>query len=600
MSVADPPSLVGCYRILEALGEGGAGRVFLVTPTEKKAFARPGELLALKVYKEEILKEPAESERIQREYKVGSTLAHPNVVTVHSRENDGRGAPFLVMEYVDGDPLSNWVPMYHRISESLLLEILCEISDGICALHDLGVIHRDLKPANIMLSGAFRAKIMDLGVVHLTADTIQKLTPSHQFLATIRNSSPELLQGNKYDDRTDLYSFGTIMYFLLHGEEVFAEHQNFAKLVDAVIHSEPAFDDKLKEESPTLGRLLEICKHLLAKSPDDRPATSTELRDLLEQERRALAGAQQPLCAYMAAALTGLSAREREGVTFVGHAIAEICKKHNIYAHQPRKATDPVLHKEIPAEAVYSLDRRRIVASDLVIGICNDPSFGVGQEFEIAGTYGTPIILVKRPDVSISRMVTGGLLNLVGDPIEYGSPEELARKVGELLGKNLDYLRRRRDSIATGADHAARLGEKLRDLRGKRQWTTEQAAYKYGICPRFLRLIENSSDGFHNVGVVVLTRIAAVHGVSLSDLLSEIPIEVSQLPSAPDGNELLIERVGTIEQWPTGDTISIRDAYRGEAAVLAARGSCVKLTPEEIRKRHEPLERKRLDDSRLF
>ena len=95
------PKVVGPYRILDALGEGAAGNVFLATPIESKPFASPGDLLAIKLYKDEILKKPNQQQRIEREFKVGSTIAHPNVVTVHDSGLAKDGRPFLVMEYVD-------------------------------------------------------------------------------------------------------------------------------------------------------------------------------------------------------------------------------------------------------------------------------------------------------------------------------------------------------------------------------------------------------------------------------------------------------------------------------------------------------------------
>ena len=166
------------------------------------------------------------------------------------------------MEYVDGEPLSRWVEMYHPISDSLLLEILCQMLDGITALHEIDAIHRDLKPSNVMLSEDFLAKVMDLGVVRLTSEKIGKLTPSDQFLATIRNSSPELLFGKKYDKRTDLYSFGTILYFLLHGEEVFGHERQFARLIELVRHDQPECNEALQGESATRSHLLDLCKRL--------------------------------------------------------------------------------------------------------------------------------------------------------------------------------------------------------------------------------------------------------------------------------------------------------------------------------------------------
>jgi transcriptional regulator with XRE-family HTH domain/tRNA A-37 threonylcarbamoyl transferase component Bud32 len=596
------PQLVGQYRILDKLGEGGAGTVFLATPTVDKPFAQPGDLVALKVYNERVLREPKQKERINREFKVGATLRHPNVVTAYELGQDGAGRPFLVMEYVDGNPLSRWVEMYHPISNSLLLPTLCQILDGLIELHKLGLLHRDLKPSNVMFSEAFTAKIMDLGVVlPVKKDELResdRMTPSDKFLGTIRNSAPEHLFGINCDQRADLYSFGTILFFLLHGEEVFAAEDQFARLVKKVETEQPAFDEALGTNDPVRGRLLELCKRLLAKKPEERPEGAETVREILRREQFSSSPSLQPIFAYMAAALTGLGLRDREGITFVGHAMAEACKELNIYAHQPRKATDPILHKEIPAEAVYLLDRRRIISSDLVIGICNETSFGVGQEFEIAAAYGVPTLLVKREGVSVSRMVLGSCLNMIDEPIEYTTPEDLKKRLVGTLKRHIDDLRQRRELV--GRDHGAQLGQRLRALRDKCGWSMEQAARRYGVSPNAVRLIENNSDYFHNAGLVLISRIANVHNLSVVDLLGP----TSPIPAAPqleeDANISLIEQVACAEDWSARDLVHVIREYRGEALSAAARGASPRLTTEEIHKRHEALQRKRLEESRLF
>src|SRR5439155_4151105 len=108
-------NIIGDYQLIEEIGEGAAGRVFLATPTSKKAFANVGDPLAIKVYKEEILKEKGELLRIEREFCVGSTLSHPNLVRIHQWHVEDPKRPYLVMEYVDGMPLNRWVEMYHPI-----------------------------------------------------------------------------------------------------------------------------------------------------------------------------------------------------------------------------------------------------------------------------------------------------------------------------------------------------------------------------------------------------------------------------------------------------------------------------------------------------
>jgi transcriptional regulator with XRE-family HTH domain len=601
MLLGEDPTEIGRYRILDRLGEGYAGVVFLATPTEKTAFARPGELLALKVYKDEVLRDPKEKERIEkREFAVGSAVAHPNVVRIHDHGRDSTGRPFLVMEYVDGQTLSSWVQMYHPLSDPVLLEIACQILDGVAALHSVDAIHRDLKPSNIMISEAFRVKVMDLGVVLVTKDKAADLTPSSQFLGTIRNSSPELLLGRPYDKRTDMYSFGTLLYHLLHGEEVFAQEQQFARLTELVLHNPPEFDESLTGQGPTRSCLLELCKRLLNKNPSERIGSAQEVQDILRGQRRDRDVECRPVCAYIAAALTGLSAREREAITFLGHSVAKACKVLNIYAHQPRKATDPILHPGLPPEAVYFFDRRRVVNSDLVIAICNEPSFGVGQELEIAAAYGIPTLLVKREGVSVSRMITGSLLNLLDEgPLEYGNPDELERKLTRLLRSKVAHLRKRREAVR--ADEGAQLSQRLRELRRAQGWNVEEAAERYGISPRYVRMMENNPDYFHNAGIAVLTRVARAHGQVPSDLLSSLVASEPVRPAGAEGTARLIRVVNEVavaEHWPTEDVVAIQEEYLAE---LAAKGRAPDVGRQEVHDRHEALLRRRLEESgKLF
>src|SRR5439155_13070978 len=125
-------------------------------------------------------------------------------------------------------------------SARLLVRIIEQLVSGLNHLHENSIIHRDLKPQNIMLSSAFEPKIMDLGVVRITTAT--PITPKDKFVGTIRNAAPEFLFGRDYDARADLYSLGTIIYMLLFGEQVFADEDQFARLIDRVRSTAPNFD----------------------------------------------------------------------------------------------------------------------------------------------------------------------------------------------------------------------------------------------------------------------------------------------------------------------------------------------------------------------
>lgn len=580
------------YLLLDLLGEGAAGKVYLARLTTPKPFAGAGDPLALKLYKEGILKESHQLERIENEFRIGAQIAHPNVVRIYEHSVKDITKPYLVMEYIDGLTLDAWIQMFHPVSIRLLLNILIQIISGIKCLHESGVVHRDVKPNNIMLSSSFQAKIMDLGVVQI--DTKKgEITPPDKFLGTIRNSSPEMLLGQEYDFRTDLYSFGTILYFVLHGEEIFSEEKQFARLVGMVKEVEPAFDDSLKESSDVHAKLLDLAKNLLKKDPNTRPQSAHEVLEELQKISIPSVSDRRPLRGYVASALTGLPVVTRDFIAFASSKIAEVCKKFEIYVHQPRKATDPILHKDIKPEVVYALDRKRIVDADVLIVIANDPSFGVGQELEIAGSYGKPVILLRREGVIVSRMVTGGLFNLIDD-ITYSTPEDLERKLRSSLKNSIESLRswELRNALMEKS-LPAEIGPILRKCREQSNYTLPEAANAAGISSYLLSTIENRPVQFHNVGLCTLINLSNLYGVSPVELIKgvkELPLRKDQLEI--DRNIRRLEALSVKMGWSHRDFLELRSDYSKE---LAASGSPAEITDSEWISRHSFLEKRKLE-----
>ncbi len=302
---------IGDYRLIEKLGEGAAGEVFLATPTADKPFAQIGEPIAVKRYKSEILRQHGQLARIQREFQVGSTISHPNLVRIYdsSLNQDRDAAPYLVMEYVDGIPLDKWVEQFFPIPTRLLLRLAEQLIGGVACLHENGITHRDLKPQNIIVTSTFDVKIMDLGVVQIQPND-SPLTPQDKFLGTIRNSSPEMLFGGNYSHQTDLYSIGTVLYLLLHGEQIFAEEQQFARLIRLVENEDPHFDPPAKRTAdPVRAAVYDLCHSLMKKRPSDRPANCEGVSSILAEARAGLTSSAtvEVLHGYVATALTGLT-----------------------------------------------------------------------------------------------------------------------------------------------------------------------------------------------------------------------------------------------------------------------------------------------------
>lgn len=575
------------YRLLRLLGTGAAGRVYLATPTREKGFSRPGEPLAVKVYKSEILDRPHQLDRIRREFQVGSDVHHPRLVRMYEHSLGERGTrPFLVMEYVDGFSLDSWLRMFHPVSGRLRLRIFTQIVEGVRALHHSSVVHRDLKPQNIMITPAFDAQVMDLGVVWTWRDP--PITPADDFLGSIRNSSPEMLFGDKYDLSTDLYSLGTILYALLHGDQVFAEEKQFARLVSLVQGQEPTFDVGIAAQDEISERLLALCRELLQKKPEGRPASSDVLAQTLAEIGN-LAPVREPfepLHGYVATALTGLEGAKRDAVHFAANLIADTAKEFDVYVYQPRRFTDPLLHEKVTPEAVYLQDRRRVLSADVVFLLLNEPSFGVGQELEIAAGFGKPVILVSRVGIRVSRMVRGSFGNLVGE-IEYSTPEELVRQVRKLLGMSAEGLhrwKRRQSRVIPG------LAPQLRQWRLQANFpSAHEFADALGLSPRIIEALEQGEH--ENIGMQLLSFICSALGRSVSELF----VGGTSADRGPeeDSNLLTLEQLAREIPFTARDFLELRDQYKHE---LAAAGEPFQIDRAGWWVRYEQLERRRFEE----
>jgi len=267
-----PGDTVSHYRIDARLGEGGMGVVYKAYDT------RLHREVALKVLPPEHLADPEHRQRLMWEARAASALNHPNIVTVYEIGSE-RDVDFIAMEYVEGQSLARAIPT-NGLPLAPALGHAIEIAGALAKAHAAGVIHRDLKPANIMLTGEGHIKLLDFGLawrVPPSESGTAALTPEGEISGTVGYMSPEQVRGLPVNSRTDLFSFGVVLYEMVTGERPFSGGSAMA-VCDAILHAPPRdFGDTLVP-----GKLKEIIRKLLEKDPANRYGSADEVHQELE------------------------------------------------------------------------------------------------------------------------------------------------------------------------------------------------------------------------------------------------------------------------------------------------------------------------------
>src|SRR3990170_1485561 len=288
-------TIVSHYKILEKIGEGGMGEVYLAEDTKLKR------RVTLKFLAEDLTRDPERKQRFIQEARAAAAVEHPHIAAIYDID-DTEGRTFIAMEYVRGESLRDAI-QGKKLGLRKSLELATQIADGLSTAHQRGVVHRDLKPENVLVSEQGYAKIIDFGLAKLVEPLFDDNEDSQSVTATrfktregvvmgtVAYMSPEQARGAAVDARSDIFSFGALLNEMLSGESPFRRETGIETL-NAIL-KEPAPPVRLEGSTVPTG-LDRLLRKTLQKDPDQRYQTMKDVANDLRELREEMTSAARP------------------------------------------------------------------------------------------------------------------------------------------------------------------------------------------------------------------------------------------------------------------------------------------------------------------